>query len=455
MTGTTSSHLSILRRLLSAGIIGCALVVFFVWLATRETAAEKEISRLLAELRAAGEPIDAQDLARLFPDPSPEEDAAILFSGAFNIATNNSSPGSTPFIMSGSVARTEVINDFTLQQLIAFCAATAGITNALPKVVPPNARFAMHWNKGITNYSMIGFVRLRQLIQLIGTHVLTAAESGDAEQAVRMIEHGFALTRTINYEGLLVSHMIRHASEGLMCTVTERALNRIQFTDAQLRRIASALGSETTDDFRNCLRAEHCYGICAFQAVRAGMPVEVLFGGPVNPPWWKRLWKRLSRRQPAYRDSDFLAYLKGIPARLRLSTMPPMTAIRGVDNLTQQYAEQAASEIGEGIFPSGIRKAMKVHAESQARLASLAVVLAVERARLAQHGQLPLSLDALVPQYLPFIPQDPFDGRLRFKKLPRGYVVYSIGADGVDDGGTERLNWNVQTNYDVTIIIER
>ena len=88
-------------------------------------------------------------------------------------------------------------------------------------------------------------------------------------------------------------------------------------------------------------------------------------------------------------------------------------------------------------------------------MASLKVGLAIERARLAQNDVLPSSLDALVPQYLSAIPQDPFDGPLRFKKLPGGYVIYSVGADAVDDGGAERMNSNVSTNYDVTVIIER
>ena len=42
---------------------------------------------------------------------------------------------------------------------------------------------------------------------------------------------------------------------------------------------------------------------------------------------------------------------------------------------------------------------------------------------------------------------------LRFKKLTRGYVVYSIGADGVDNGGVERAG--LTNDYDLTITVER
>jgi hypothetical protein len=66
--------------------------------------------------------------------------------------------------------------------------------------------------------------------------------------------------------------------------------------------------------------------------------------------------------------------------------------------------------------------------------------LAIERYRLTT-GHLPdkFTDSALV---------DPFDGQpLRYKKLAKGYVVYSIGEDGKDDGGDEKK--------DITFTVER
>jgi hypothetical protein len=51
-----------------------------------------------------------------------------------------------------------------------------------------------------------------------------------------------------------------------------------------------------------------------------------------------------------------------------------------------------------------------------------------------QHGKLPESLDALVPEYLPAVPLDDFDGKpLRY--LPAKKLIYSIGDNLKDDGG--------------------
>jgi hypothetical protein len=68
-----------------------------------------------------------------------------------------------------------------------------------------------------------------------------------------------------------------------------------------------------------------------------------------------------------------------------------------------------------------------------------AVRLAIEGYR-AEHGQCPPSLEALVPAWLDAVPEDPFSEgpyvyRLASGDRGAGYVLYSVGADGRDDGG--------------------
>jgi hypothetical protein len=63
--------------------------------------------------------------------------------------------------------------------------------------------------------------------------------------------------------------------------------------------------------------------------------------------------------------------------------------------------------------------------------------LAIERFR-STYGRVPEHLSELVPEFLPSVLIDPFDGQpLRFHALPKGYVIYSIDADGQDNGGKE------------------
>ncbi|MDX9980891.1 MAG: hypothetical protein RBU25_12775, partial [Lentisphaeria bacterium] len=75
-------------------------------------------------------------------------------------------------------------------------------------------------------------------------------------------------------------------------------------------------------------------------------------------------------------------------------------------------------------------------------LRGMALFLAV-RAYETEHGAPPETLDALVPDYLPRIPEDPFDGKpFRYLRRnvpglpPEAWAVYSIGENFTDEGGT-------------------
>jgi hypothetical protein len=54
------------------------------------------------------------------------------------------------------------------------------------------------------------------------------------------------------------------------------------------------------------------------------------------------------------------------------------------------------------------------------------------------NGRLPDSLDELTPAFLSDVPIDPHSGAaLVYRRDEHGWVIYSVGADGADDGGRE------------------
>ena len=68
------------------------------------------------------------------------------------------------------------------------------------------------------------------------------------------------------------------------------------------------------------------------------------------------------------------------------------------------------------------------------------LILMVTLALRAYHDKnkaWPEQLSALVPAYLNHIPMDPFalKGSLRYRLMGSGYLLYSVGPDGIDDGG--------------------
>jgi hypothetical protein len=77
-------------------------------------------------------------------------------------------------------------------------------------------------------------------------------------------------------------------------------------------------------------------------------------------------------------------------------------------------------------------------AVAECRLAAVALAAA---AYAREHdGAMPAALDQLVGAYLPYVPFDPMaagERPLRLGERADGAVVYSVGDDGVDDGGSE------------------
>ncbi len=91
------------------------------------------------------------------------------------------------------------------------------------------------------------------------------------------------------------------------------------------------------------------------------------------------------------------------------------------------------------MLPAIGRSAMVAESATQRRDAALtAIALELHRRR---HGRYPARLDDLVPNFLPALPIDRFDGQpLRYLLTDDGPLLYSVGADRIDDGGAAPVN---------------
>jgi hypothetical protein len=72
----------------------------------------------------------------------------------------------------------------------------------------------------------------------------------------------------------------------------------------------------------------------------------------------------------------------------------------------------------------------------------LAAVIVAAKLYEADHGRLPTNLGELVPDYLPVAPTDPFDPAghsLRLARMQGITVVYSVGEDSQDNGGSVKV----------------
>lgn len=115
-------------------------------------------------------------------------------------------------------------------------------------------------------------------------------------------------------------------------------------------------------------------------------------------------------------------------------------AQRFVRALKQKPADRArvADALADSLVHADVEMlpaTLDTHAHTQVRF-DLARVMFALAAYRRDHGAYPGKLTALGPQYLPRAVPDRFTGKpLQYALRKRGYVLYSVGANGRDDGG--------------------
>ncbi|MDB6112467.1 MAG: hypothetical protein JWR69_4217 [Pedosphaera sp.] len=121
---------------------------------------------------------------------------------------------------------------------------------------------------------------------------------------------------------------------------------------------------------------------------------------------------------------------------------------------TAQEAQRTFSRFSPFTFlaarigPNFLRASQRL-AQNQTLANQAWVVCALERHHLA-HGEYPETLDKLVPQFLEKVPADIIGGQLlKYRRTDNGqFVLYSIGWNEKDDGGTNRLSKNRPFNVE-------
>jgi hypothetical protein len=123
----------------------------------------------------------------------------------------------------------------------------------------------------------------------------------------------------------------------------------------------------------------------------------------------------------------------------RAVTASTWVSMRAQPGVTNRVAFESRSSELMGFLLSDERIEQSVilfAAEAEARRRLLITAIALERYRV-RHGAYPGTLALLTPEILTAVPLDFMDGQpLRYRLTGDGhFLLYSVGLDGVDDGG--------------------
>jgi hypothetical protein len=282
---------------------------------------------------------------------------------------------------------------------------------------------------------------LRYGVSLLTLEMLLAAERGDSASAVESAVAGFGVARSLENEPYAISQLVRWRCQMIINKNVERVLGRLDLTPDKIAELESVMiQAENPNGLMRAYVAERCSMLEYQMQYLKAMSRSISFW----PTWQEvrdRSWRELCdfpvERIRAYQygasgvaELDVLAALEIRNAYIQASRLPypdRINAVRAISEQEKHYTDGGSSFM---YMPASVMITInQARCVSQLRAARGALVL--ERTRLAE-GKLPDQVETILPT-------DPFTGRsLKFKKVANGYVVYGVGADGVDDGGDEK-----------------
>lgn len=296
------------------------------------------------------------------------------------------------------------------------------------------------------NVPMPNFVRARTLAQALGALAGAEIMLNQPDKAARHIETNMRLLTLLNgSQPSLVCKMIEVAITGLVQAVVECGFRENVWRDEQLIGFEQQFGSlnllhETSIGMRAGERA----GLIFMLENLPRAKLAEAFDSDTEdkrPHWIRpvRLYFRFCPRGWLYQNEVAIslvhqAALDAIDLSKRM--VKPVSL--------QMTMDQFVAGLGKGTTPynyvTGFAvpnyfKALQTTAKNQTFVDELRVAATLERYRHA-HGEYPQQLAALVPTFIPALPNDLVSGgSLIYKREGNSYRLYGVGWDGKDNGG--------------------
>jgi hypothetical protein len=352
--------------------------------------------------------------------------------------------------------------------------------------------FNLDYTKG-TEMLLKHLPLLRRSERELSAAAMCDLHNGDTASATTNICALLALVQNEHDERVLISQLVRIIMASVAASASWELLQSTNLTDQELASLQKSWEQEEfIEGVENSLLMERASDKNEIETMRASTQktISTLFGpsgsgsGGGSSDWfeqlqdfwndtkesgaefmWRTSWSYSDELQMLQNDQIILETMRTV--RTNQSFSPAYTNMlnhfdaMGITNVPDDWVIKLDIPDYRGVFSEAssalsgpVRKAMA--AEACKRIAATAIVL--KRFQL-KHGNFPGGLSELTPEFLASVPLDPVDGQpLRYRRYEDGtYLLYSIGDDGVDDGGdttpvklptTSTSNWNWQRARD-------
>jgi len=268
-----------------------------------------------------------------------------------------------------------------------------------------------YWN--VVRYPL--FPQTRQMARLLGMEAEVYAHRGEYAKSVNSGIDAIRLSKDIS-RGMVGDLLVGNAIAGIGQSQIKKATIE-KLSAAEAAAAAQRLEKLEARDvsYANALREEKRFG---------NLMLREMFKEE-QAQWRKEYPTTKTPRQLTVdynRLMDEAIINATLPFALRKATLS-----RANDELNKTMTD---------LYTNGMATTGQFQARYNTSSQLLKTMLAL-RAYKVEHGNYPATLSELAPKYLRRVPMDPFANNkpLRYKTTGIEYSLYSIGYDGVDDGG--------------------
>jgi hypothetical protein len=270
--------------------------------------------------------------------------------------------------------------------------------------------------------------------RLLALNARCTAADGHLGAALKDVQVSFSMAEHVSSEPILVSLLLSITIERTAADSLEAVLASGQPSAEELAALDVDLGVSYARCLGRTLRTEEAFLLSEFSQMRVGWVSVFDPGRSSGTRGAASFLYRLS--YGLFMPSREVASLRRrLDEMRRLAIQPYYQAKKDWKRFDEELESSSGRHAGHDVM-SMFSGFVEPVVASDARHRVVLVALAMCRYRAA-HNRFPDKLEELTPEFLAAVPRDPFDGKpIRLRQTDGSLVVYSIGPDMTDNGGT-------------------
>jgi hypothetical protein len=421
---------------------------------------DARVQRKLAELEAKGVPTTQEAVWKKVKVVPKEDNAeALMFEAAVKLGLPGRPDARLPDIagvvppdVTRPLSPTEL--SFSRAWLASKKEAVQALSVALSK---PDCLFLRHGYRLSRANDEYHFMDAHSQTRLLALKSLVHTGEGNVNGAIDAIADILKMSDFLRNEPAVTAYMIRLGIDSYAEKAAGQLIGRRALNEQQLDRLVKLFTREPYIGHLQLGLATEIVMSRPFMSMSAKDFFDAMYGElsvisgvlQTTPP------EVLKAGEEHWRDGrnhlDSVMFLEQIGLLIDATEKPYKEAVQ-VEAAVKARCEEAKQKrfLMTSSFVPPLAEMTVRRTEMDARRRLLLTALAIEQHRLKNMGKLPESLDGLTKGEDPFI-----NGAFRFRKLPRGYVVYSVGEDGVDNGGISRTEAGKGRPHDIPVKVGR